>query len=837
MRCFINSASLFGLICSLTFLGMSQMAIAGSVPTVLTNPKPSAFNYYYGTSTAITPDGSIAIVGANAGGYGLDTPPAVYIFQYAKDAWSTTPLIILCDPAAGAGCNNEAAPTDDFGSTLAVSSISNNSFVLVVGAPGGGVVNSATVSYGLVYIYQCTLGSTPACTQLAQLPDPGITGLDEFGSALSVSSDGATLLVGAWGSNEPGGNGTDDNNEGAVYVYTASNGTWITAPSTTLLDPAPTCASFGTSPNQQSVCDEFGYAVSLAGTGNNITALIGAPGAVVSNNGTLEPGEGAAFFFGSNSNGALQPLTEITNPNTAACSDVIYLRCDEFGHAVALAANGSAAAVAAPNATVSTAAYGEAGAVSVISQASAGGWGGGASVGCTYTNSNQNMNTIYSGIGGFGWSLGLSSDGSTLTVGMPEGAEGTNNGGYGGTGEVDIFDGLPQPQCSNTPAQILVDPPVAQGTGGSDYFGGALAMSGDTSVTLVGSQNTTGPAPNSTRNNGLAYVYGAPAGQTSVALSLNVSGPNGVSVSPGEGLNYAFTITNTSNSAAALNVTLTATLATGVNLVGDYTNGADGAVCTRTQNGNTYSCTLASLAAGASWQPTVTLGVPSSDAGQTITIASLAVTATNASNSPSASATVNVTNSATTLSLYYQPLLSGLVAEFSSDCAVYNGQTYCSGGTVCTNVPGSNCPMLIEVRNNSNTPADNVGLVITIPAGTTVTNVNAGQGSCFVFAGSGSGGSLWCGLGTLFPMNVWSVTYYYMVNSSDANGQVENSEATAAATNLGSTSQPYSFTVGTPTTAIGTGNGAGGTGAFDLLEFAWLIGLVWCARRRLDKQL
>lgn len=831
MKCLIYPANLFGLIYSLILLGMGQSAMAGSLPVTLANPQPGAFNNYYGTSTAITPDGSIAVVGANAGGYGLGTPPAVYIFQYAKGAWSTAPLITLCDPAAGAGCNNEAAPTDDFGTALAVSSISNNNFIVAVGAPGGGVVNSATVSYGLVYIYQCTLGGTAACTQVAKLPDPGITGSDAFGSALAVSSDGATLLVGAWGSNEPGGNGTDDNNEGAVYVYTASNGTWITAPRTTLLDPAPTCASFGTPPNQQSVCDEFGYAVSLAGTGNNITALIGAPGAAVSNNGILEPGEGVAFFFGSNSNGAWQPLTKVTDPNTAACSDVIYLRCDEFGYAVALAANGNAAAVAAPNATVTTAPFGEAGAVSVISQASAGGWGGGASVGCTYTNSNQNMNTIYSGIGGFGWSLAFSSDGSTLTVGMPEGAEGTNNGGYGGTGEVDVFDGLPQTQCSNTPAQISLDPPVVQNPGGSspaDFFGGAVAMSGDTSVTLVGAPDTAGPAPGSAGNNGLAYVYGAPAGQTPVALSLSVSGPNNVSVSPGEFLDYALTITNTSNSEAAINVTLTATLAPGVNLVGDSSGGA---VCTA--NGNTYSCTLASLAAGASWQPSITLSIASSDSGIIITVASLAVTAKNGGNSPSATEIVTVSSTATTLSLYYQPLFSGLVAEFSGGCSVYNGQNFCSSATVCTNVPGSNCPMLIEVRNNSSAPADNVGLIITIPAGMTVTNVNAGQGSCFVFAGTGSGGSLWCGLGTLAPKSVWVVWYYYLVNSTDTNGQTENSQATAAATNMGSVSQPYNFTVGTPTTVVSTSTNSGSVSP---LEIALLFGLAWCVRRRLRKQ-
>ena len=811
----------------LALLSFGMQAFAA--PTALVNPQPNAFNYYYGTSTAVTPDGSIAVVGANAGGYGLDTPPAVYIFQNVNGTWSGTPVITVCDPAAGASCNNEAAPTDNFGSALSVSSINNNSFILVVGAPGGGVINGVAVGYGIAYVYQCTLSGIAACAQLAQLADPGISGSDEFGSAVALASDGATLLVGAWGSSEPGGNGMDDNNEGAVYVYTSSNGTWNTTPQTTLLDPAPSCAGFGTPPNQQTVCDEFGLAVSVAGTGNSITALIGAPGAVVSNNGSPEPGEGAAFFFGNNSNGALQPLTGITDPNTAVCSDVIYLSCDKFGYAVALAGNGNEAAIAAPNAAVTTGAYGEAGAVSIIGQIAAGSWSGGASVGCTYTNSNQNMNTIFSGLGGFGWSLAISNDGSTLTAGMPEAAEGSNNGGYGGTGEVDIFNGLPQAQCNNTPAQILVDPAVGQNSGGSspaDFFGGALSMSGVSSVTLVGAPNTTGPAPNSANKNGLAYVYGAPAAQSQVTLSLSVSGPNGVSVSAGQNLNYAITITNTSSTTAALNVTLNAAIGSGVNLAGDTSGGA-----TCTQSGSTISCTIASLAAGASWQPTVTLAVSGSAVGQTLTVASISVSAQNASNNPTATESVTVSSVSTSLSVLYEPANAALGGLSPGQCSIIDGQNVCGSSIDCTNAPGSSCVMLILVDNTSNMPADNVGMIFTIPAGTTVSSVTAGPGSCYVFPGTGSGGSVWCGLGTL-PPGAWLVMFQYTVDSSDPNGQAEDSQLTVGATNMGGASQSYDFTVGKATTSVNMG----GNGAMGSLEIVFLFGLTWLVVWRTRKR-
>ena len=822
MKRFFGLCDLFMLISCLGMPGFSPAAFAGSGPTTLPSPVPSAFNYYYGISVAMTPDGSIAVVAANAGGYGLGTQPAVYVFQYANGAWNASPIITVHDPAAF------AAPTDLFGSAVVVSGVDSNSrFILVVGSPGGGVVNGSAVSYGLVYIYQCTLGSTPGCTQLAEISDTAVTSTDQFGSAMAVSADGTILLVGAWGANEPGGNGINDDNEGAVYVYTSNGGTWNTSPRTTLLDPAPTCTTFGSPPYQQTACDKFGYTVALSGTGNSVAALIGAPGAVISKMGSPEPGEGAAFFFGSNSNGALQPLTQVIDPNTGVCTDPGSLMCDEFGRAVALSANGNVAAVGAPNTIAAV--YGEAGAVSILGQASAGSWSGGAQLGCTYTNANPNMNTAYTGLGGFGWSLALSNDGSTLSVGMPEGAEGTDNGGYGGTGEIDVFDGLPQAQCSNTPTTVLVDPAVTQNPGSpspEDFFGAAVALSGDSSVTLAGAPNTKGPAPDNSINNGLAYVYGAPTPPTPVGLSLSVNGPNNVSVSAGQDLTYTFTVTNTSNTESAVNVTLTGALAAGVTLVADTSGGA-----TCSSGAGSYSCVLASLGPGVSWTPSVTLLIASSDAGQTVVAVSSSVTAGNSSSNPSATASVTVSQVATALSLYYQPLFSGLVGQLEGGCSTYNGQTFCTSETVCTNAPGSDCPMLIEVYNTSNTqPADNVGMIVTIPAGMTVSNVNAGQGSCFLYSGSGSGGSLWCGLGTLAPQNTWTVYFYYTINSTDANGQAEDSEATVGASNMPSVIQAYNFNVGTPTTVVST-NG-GGAGSVGWLELAVLGGVAWLGRRR-----
>lgn len=821
MRPFLTSKELLRLLLSLGLLSFSLAVFAGSGPTTLPNPQPSAISYNYGTSVALTPDGGIAVVGANAGGYGFDTPPAVYVFQYANGAWGTTPIATVCDPAAGASCSSEATPTDAFGSTVAVSGVnSNSSFILVVGSPGGGVVSGGTVSYGLVYVYQCTLGSTPGCTQLTTIADPAVTSTDQFGSAVAVSQDGTTLLVGAWGANEYGGNGTDENNEGAVYVYTSSGGTWNTSPRATLLDPAPTCTAFGSPPYQQMACDKFGYAVALSGTGNNVTALIGAPGAVISKLGSLEPGEGAAFFFGSDSSGALQPLTQVIDPNTGVCTDPSSLVCDEFGRAVALSANGNEAAIAGPNTIAAV--YGEAGAVTILGQTSAGSWSGGAQQGCTYTNPNPNMNNAYIGLGGFGWSVALSADGSALSVGMPEGAEGANNGGYGGTGEVDIFDGLPQTQCSNTPTTVLVDPAVTQNSGSpspADFFGAAVAISGDASVTLAGAPDTTGPAPGKSTDNGLAYVYGAPAGQVQVPLSLSITGPNNVNVNPGEDLTYTLTITNTSTMGSALNVTLSGTLAAGVTLVSDSAAGAACNLVTDT-NGNTigYTCTLASLGPGASWKPSVTMQIDSSDAGQAVVAASANVKASNSSNNPSVAVSVSVAQPAPQagLAVAYEPFVG------------------------CANDPGSVCEMTAGVTNNGSLPANNVGLTITIPYGTTVSNVQVSgpaSSNCFVIlipsyeisCGAGSLPSQW-GLSVVFSLNF---------SSTDQNGQSGNSVATASASNTGNFSASYSFTIGSASSACAlctapydpSGGFFGGAG-LGWLELGVLSGSLWFGRRR-----
>src|SRR5277367_4427181 len=120
---------------SLVF-GASLLALSALVhaDTTLTDPlfsSASSERYYYGSGVTLSPDGSLAIIGADANGYALNSPAAVYLFQYANGAWGTTPFITLIDPAANPNCYDTLHEIDHFAIAMAVSSISNNGFVLV----------------------------------------------------------------------------------------------------------------------------------------------------------------------------------------------------------------------------------------------------------------------------------------------------------------------------------------------------------------------------------------------------------------------------------------------------------------------------------------------------------------------------------------------------------------------------------------------------------------------------------------------------------------------------------------------------------------------------------
>ena len=105
------------------------------------------------------------------------------------------------------------------GNTLAVSTIGEDSNATGI---GGDQTNNSAVDSGAVYVFTRS-GTT--WTQQAYVKASNTGASDYFGRSVSLSSDGNTLAVGAYGenSNAIGIGGTDSNNSavdsGAVYLY------------------------------------------------------------------------------------------------------------------------------------------------------------------------------------------------------------------------------------------------------------------------------------------------------------------------------------------------------------------------------------------------------------------------------------------------------------------------------------------------------------------------------------------------------------------------------------------------------------------------------------------
>ena len=197
----------------------------------------------FGVSVSLSVDGSMALVGANGkGGF----TGAAYIFTRSGSTWTQQQKLTASDAAGG----------DIFGSAV---SLSVDGSTALVGA------QSKSSNTGAAYVFTRS-GST--WTQQQKLTASDATTSDLFGSAVSLSVDGSTALVGAQGKSS---------NTGAAYVFTRSGSTWTQQQKITASDAAAD--------------DSFGYSVSLSSDGS--TALIGAfgedPGAIAD--------AGSAYFY------------------------------------------------------------------------------------------------------------------------------------------------------------------------------------------------------------------------------------------------------------------------------------------------------------------------------------------------------------------------------------------------------------------------------------------------------------------------------------------------------------------------------------------------------------
>ena len=155
-------------------------------------------NSFQGVSVALSADGNTALVG----GY-VDNlyTGAVWVFTRSGTTWTQQGSKLTANNEIGQG---------RFGWSVSVSSDGNTA---VIGGPTDNATG-ANPGVGAAWIFQRS-GST--WSQVTKLIGTGYTGLPAQGSSVALSGDGLTAIVGG---------SADNNKAGAVWIFTNNNGSW-----------------------------------------------------------------------------------------------------------------------------------------------------------------------------------------------------------------------------------------------------------------------------------------------------------------------------------------------------------------------------------------------------------------------------------------------------------------------------------------------------------------------------------------------------------------------------------------------------------------------------------
>src|SRR6476620_439483 len=368
-------------------------------------------NSYFGSAAALK--GSTALIGADGDN---SFQGAAYLFTKSNGSWSQEQKLTASDGLAG----------DEFGYRVV---LANDT--LLVGAFTATVGGNA--SQGAAYLFTESNGTWSESQKLTA-SDGGL--FDNFGA--SVALDGSTLVVGANGATV-GGNAA----QGAVYVFTESNGTWTHTHKLTANDGA--------------AYDNFGLSVTLKGS----TILVGSPQAAIGGH----AGQGALYVF-AESNGTWSQVQKLTASDGAANSS--------FGESVAL--NGITALIGANNATVNG--HSCQGAAYIFTQSN-GTW------------SQVQKLTASDGAANSNFGSAVALNGSTALIG----ADGSTVGGNTYQGKAYLF-----MESGGNWSQS--DTFIASDGAVDDYFGAALAWDGVTALI-----STPHPTIGGNSSQGAAYFY------------------------------------------------------------------------------------------------------------------------------------------------------------------------------------------------------------------------------------------------------------------------------------------------------------------------------------------
>src|SRR5579884_1576984 len=389
----------------------------------------------FGGSVALSGDGNTALVGAD-GKNGFQG--AAYVFVRSGTTWSQQQKLTAADGAAG----------DQFGGSVALSGDGNTALVGADGKNG---------FQGAAYVFVRS-GTTWSQQQKLTAAD-GAAG-DQFGGSVALSGDGNTALVGADGKN---------GFQGAAYVFVRSGTTWSQQQKLTASDGA--------------AGDQFGGSVALSGDDN--TALVGAAGATIGSNAD----QGAAYVF-------VRSGTTWSQQQKLTASDGAV--DDFFGLSVALSGDGNTALVGADGKN------GFQGAAYVFVRS-----------GTTWSQQQKLTAADGAVFDNFSLSVALSGDGNTALVG----AYGKN--GQQGAAYVFVRSGTTWSQQQKLTA--------SDGAAG-DQFGGSVALSGDDNTALVGA---VAAKIGSNIQQGAAYVFAQPPipTPTSTATATPTATPSATATS------------------------------------------------------------------------------------------------------------------------------------------------------------------------------------------------------------------------------------------------------------------------------------------------------------------
>lgn len=339
----------------------------------------------FGYSVAISSDGSTIAAGAPQWNVNQGQ---VYVFTESAGGWIQT-----AELEALAGTTN-----DKLGSSVA---ISRDGSTIVAGAPG----RSSGAGAAYVFVRPGTWSNQNEAGELTALNG---SANDAFGSSIAISGDGSTVAVGA-----PLATVGSNSSQGAAYVFVKPGTGWNYQ--TAQHEDAKLTASDGAA--DDSLGGENGAnAVAISGDGSTVAA--GAATATANCSAGCVFGPGAVYVFvrpPTGWGGGTQPQNQ-----TAKLTASDGHGDDRFGGAVALSSDGSTLVAGARDAAVIENGVSNSmqGAVYVFVKP-AGAW--------TSTSETAKL-TAQDGHGQdvLGRSVGVASDGSTIVAGAPRATVGAN---------------------------------------------------------------------------------------------------------------------------------------------------------------------------------------------------------------------------------------------------------------------------------------------------------------------------------------------------------------------------------------------------------------------------